>query len=247
MSNSRVRLAILFTSALVACATWLILAFVHPIVAVPKELFGLTQPNTEQIAQLREHARWNDSYALAIYGVLGMLAGMPILFLKRSASRPESPVVGRLALFSILSIITGGVCGLLLSGIGFYCHDWLPIQWDALVRVSVRLAVMSLPLALAASLLAAVYAGRLNQLPSILLGGVIGTLLASVSYAIIAGMALQNENSDAVLPPGMSCQLLLFFLIPVLIWSTIVYQLKVASSASTASVSANVGQSPKTA
>ncbi|MEO8269525.1 MAG: hypothetical protein ABI557_07395, partial [Aureliella sp.] len=95
MPNLLVQFALILTSALVALATWLILAFVHPIVDLPEELFGLTQPNTEQIAQLREHSRLNDSYALAIYGALGMLAGIPVLFLKNSAPKPRLGTLGR--------------------------------------------------------------------------------------------------------------------------------------------------------
>jgi hypothetical protein len=230
VTYSRTQLAILFTSALAAFTTWLILLFVHPIVPLPEELFGLTQPNTEQVAQLREHSRMNDSYALAIYGALGMLAGLPLLFFKRTDSLHKSSWFWRLPLFVVSSVVAGGACGLALSWIGFYCYDWLPITWDALVRVSVRLTAMLLPFALVAGLLIAICAGRIPQLPSIFLGGVIGAALAAVSYAIIAGVALQNENSDPVLPPGTICRLLLFFVIACAIWSTILYQLKTTSS-----------------
>ena len=94
---------------------------------------------------------------------------------------------------------------------------------------------MQLPFALVAGLFVAIGAGRVKQLGSISLGAVIGAVLAAVSYALIAGIVLQNENSDAVLPPGTNCRLLLFFLIPFSIWSTILYQLKATHSVEVAS------------
>ncbi len=225
----RVQLAILVASALVALASWQLLLKVNPIVPVPEELFGLTQPNTEQVAQLRAHHRLNISYALAIYGALAMLAGLPAI-VGQSASTGQRPLLKRLIGFVVVAVLAGGGCGLLISWIGHYGEDWLPITLDPLVRVSTRLLVSLLPFALAASLLAVLFTSNLKQFPGSFLGGLLGALLASFAFALVAGLAFQNENSDVVLPPGTSCQLLLFFFVPWLIWATIVYQLRGASA-----------------
>lgn len=232
MTNPRVQLAVLLMSALVAVVGWQVLLRVHPMISMPEELMGLTQPNTEQVAQLRAHARLNVTNSLVIYGALAMLAGLPVISLRSANPKVQGrELLGRGFGFVILATLAGGLCGLLFSWIGHYCDDWLPIGLDPLVRLSVRLVASLVPFVLLACLLAALFTGNMRRTPEIFLWGLIGALIASFGYALIAGVVFPEENSDAVLPPGASCQLLLFFLIPWCIWSVIVYHMKAAESA----------------
>lgn len=183
---------------------------------LPDDLFGLTQPTTEQGARIREHQRVNDTIALVMFGAMAMIAGIPLY---AQSMRPLA-VIGAF----VVALGMGAGAGWLMGVSGFYCEDWLPITWDVLVRVSVRWMVMLLPLALMAAFLTALLTHNLKRLVTFLIAGVVGSIAAALAYSIITALALPKENADAVLPHGTYSRLLLFGIAPLAIWATIEHQ-----------------------
>jgi hypothetical protein len=199
------------TSALTAICAWFVIGVTHPLVATPVELMSLTQPTEAQLSQMRSLYRTNDTLSLVIFATFVAAAGMPLY----ASSMRWSHKLLALGVAITLGIASGFAMG----RTGYYLHDWLPVTWDPLVSVAVRWTLMLLPLAILAALLVAMQFRQTRALGNLLTGSVVGSLFAAGLYAFGSAFFFPNENADAVLPIGSGSRLLLFFLVPLLIWS----------------------------
>lgn len=207
---------LLATAAVAAVVCWQAIGRTHPWTPLPEELVAVTQPTQEQLDIMRSHHRANDTYAFVIFGAACMAAGAPVYI--RGLRLPFQ-------IASILAaVVTGALTGAAMGGIGFYFHDWMPITWDALVRVAVRWMGMLLPTGIAAALFVVICQRALRQAVSLLVGGAVGSILAALAYALIAALLLQTGSSDSVLPLDATCQLIVFSVAPFFIWATIAHQ-----------------------
>jgi len=175
----------------------------------------LVQPTQEQMATIRAHNQTNDSYAFAFFGALATLAGTPVV------ARGLSTVM-KVAAIMVLAV-TGAAIGLASVQIGFYCQDWLPM-WDPLVRSAVLRAAMFAPFGIIGGLLTAMFQRCWGKTGSLLVGGLVGSILVATIYCLVAGFLFHGENSDAVLPVGMFSRGLLFGGTPFLVWAFITKQ-----------------------
>lgn len=218
MPRQQVYKLLAIASIVCAIVVWPSVNLSHPLLRLPDDLFGLTQPTTEQSARIREHLRLNDTIALALFGAVAMAAGIPVFANRMKAIN----LIGSL----ILALGIGAAGGWLMGLNGFYCEDWLPITWDVLIRVTVRWMAMLLPFALMAALLTALCTRSWNRTGTLLMAGLIGSLLAAITYTLITALVLPKENADAVLPHGTYSRLLLFGIAPLAIWATIEHQFR---------------------
>ncbi len=217
MSSRRIYLFILLASVVCAITAWGGVHTSHPLLRLPDDLFGLSQPTTEQYTRIRAHQNLNDTIGLVVFGAIAMVAGLPVFGKGKSLIS--------LLVWAIVAACIGAGAGWLMGLIGFYCEFWLPINWDKLIRASTRITATLLPLALLAALVTMISLRNYKQFATLAIAAVLGSVAAAVAYSLVTGIVLPRENADAVLPPGIYGRLLLFGIAPLAIWSTLEHQL----------------------
>lgn len=182
----------------VATAAFTIVVFgvvrsTYPFVLASEKARKSVEVTVSQMKELRSAELASDMIAFGIFSAL--MCGVLAACLGVSKS-----VMGKLVGLAI-GLVLGAVAG---AGMGWIGH-WLELNpafeiRDPMIYSVVRWSIMLLPVAIAAGFVIAIASKSFNQIAHVVIGAVLGSVVAAMIYAAVAGTFTTMEARSKIMP-----------------------------------------------